>query len=107
MDDANRFDCKTISTERAAAGAQKRHPSVTAATTCGIAVMAKASAPGRTKTRLVPPLTFDEAAALNTAFLQDVTANLLVAARHTAIAGYAAMRRRGRSSTASCGRRSA
>ena len=28
--------------------------------------MAKASAPGRTKTRLVPPLTFDEAAALNT-----------------------------------------
>ena len=26
---------------------------------CGIAVMAKASKPGRTKTRLVPPLTFD------------------------------------------------
>ena len=36
---------------------------------CGIAFMAKASAPGRAKTRLVPPLTFDEAAALNTAFL--------------------------------------
>lgn len=56
--------------------------------------MAKASAPGRAKTRLVPPLTFDEAAALNTAFLQDVSDNVLLAARHAAagagIAGYAA-----------------
>jgi rSAM/selenodomain-associated transferase 1 len=56
--------------------------------------MAKASAPGRTKTRLVPPLTFDEAAALNTAFLQDVADNVLLAAQHTGsdagIAGYAA-----------------
>jgi len=61
---------------------------------CGIAFMAKASAPGRTKTRLVPPLTFDEAADLNTAFLQDIAENLLLASRHTsrqaAIAGYAA-----------------
>ena len=39
-------------------------------TSCGIAVMAKASLPGKTKTRLVPPLTFEEAAAFNTAFLQ-------------------------------------
>ena len=56
--------------------------------------MAKASAPGRAKTRLVPPLTFDEAAALNTAFLQDVADNVLLASRHSAphagIAGYAA-----------------
>jgi hypothetical protein len=37
---------------------------------CGIAIMAKASAPGRTKTRLVPPLTLEQAAALNTVFLQ-------------------------------------
>ena len=58
--------------------------------TCGVAIMAKASAPGRTKTRLVPPLTFDEAAALNTVFLQDIAANLLQAGRHTGIAGYAA-----------------
>jgi len=61
---------------------------------CGIAFMAKASAPGRTKTRLVPPLTFEEAADLNTAFLQDVAENLLLASRHVphhvAIAGYAA-----------------
>ncbi len=42
---------------------------------CGIAFMAKASAPGRAKTRLVPPLTFDEAANLNTAFLRDVADN--------------------------------
>lgn len=47
---------------------------------CGIAVMAKASAPGRAKTRLVPPLDFDQAAALNTAFLRDVTDNILLAA---------------------------
>jgi rSAM/selenodomain-associated transferase 1 len=61
---------------------------------CGIAVMAKASAPGRAKTRLVPPLSYDEAAALNTAFLQDVTDNMLLAARNAApgagIAAYAA-----------------
>jgi uncharacterized protein len=60
------------------------------AASCGIAVMAKASMPGRTKTRLVPPLTFDEAAALNTAFLQDIAANLVRAAQHTSVAGYAA-----------------
>jgi hypothetical protein len=61
---------------------------------CGIAFMAKASKPGRTKTRLVPPLTFEEAAALNTAFLQDVADNVLLAATQAApdagIAGYAA-----------------
>lgn len=66
----------------------------TAAASCGIAFMAKASAPGRAKTRLVPPLTFDEAAALNTAFLCDVADNVLLAARHAGahagIAGYAA-----------------
>jgi uncharacterized protein len=65
-----------------------------AAASCGIAVMAKASAPGRAKTRLVPPLNYDEAAALNTAFLQDVTDNMLLAAREAApgagIAAYAA-----------------
>jgi uncharacterized protein len=64
------------------------------AATCGIAVMAKASAPGRTKTRLVPPLEHDQAAALNTAFLHDVTDNILLAASRAApratIAAYAA-----------------
>ena len=41
-----------------------------AADSCGIAVMAKASAPGHAKTRLVPPLTPAQAADCNTAFLQ-------------------------------------
>jgi uncharacterized protein len=63
---------------------------------CGIAFMAKASAPGRAKTRLVPPLTFDEAADLNTAFLRDVAENLVAAGeqiratQNAAIVGYAA-----------------
>jgi len=52
--------------------------------------MAKASVPGRTKTRLVPPLTHDQAAALNTAFLQDVTSNMLLAGKYASVAAYAA-----------------
>src|ERR1700693_1413116 len=47
---------------------------------CAIAVMAKASIPGRTKTRLTPPLSPEESADLNTAFLRDVADNLLAAA---------------------------
>ena len=58
--------------------------------TCGIAVMAKASQPGGVKTRLVPPLTFEEAAALNTAFLQDVADNLLLAGRAASIEAFMA-----------------
>ncbi len=52
--------------------------------------MAKASIPGRTKTRLVPPLTFDEAAQYNTAFLRDITENILAASAQASIAGYMA-----------------
>jgi rSAM/selenodomain-associated transferase 1 len=57
---------------------------------CGIAVMAKASIPGRTKTRLVPPLTAEEAAGFNTAFLQDVATNILTASKRMRISGYMA-----------------
>ena len=57
---------------------------------CGIAVMAKASKPGRTKTRLSPPLTGDEAALFNTAFLRDIAANLMDAGTCASIAGYMA-----------------
>jgi hypothetical protein len=57
---------------------------------CGIAVMAKASIPGKTKTRLVPPLSFDEAAAFNTAFLRDVAANIAAAGTEAAVACYMA-----------------
>src|SRR5262249_51131429 len=57
---------------------------------CGIAAMAKASVPERTKTRLVPPLTFEQAAQCNTAFLRDIAENILAAAAQTSIAGYVA-----------------
>lgn len=59
-------------------------------TTCAIAVMAKASIPGRAKTRLVPPLTAAEAAALNTSFLRDVADGLLAASAHASIAAFMA-----------------
>jgi uncharacterized protein len=85
MDHANRLNGKSVSVSSASDQTIK-----TEASGCGIAFMAKASAPGRAKTRLVPPLTFEEAAALNTAFLQDVAANVLAAARDADIAGYAA-----------------
>jgi uncharacterized protein len=42
------------------------------------------------KTRLSPPLSLDDAALCNTAFLKDVAANLLRAGRDAEIAGYAA-----------------
>lgn len=56
--------------------------------TCAIAVMAKASTPGLVKTRLCPPLSIDQAAELNTAFLADVLENLALAGRRTAMARY-------------------
>jgi rSAM/selenodomain-associated transferase 1 len=54
---------------------------------CAIAVMAKAPQPGRSKTRLVPPLTADQAAALSAAFLRDITENIALAARAAPIYG--------------------
>jgi uncharacterized protein len=91
MTHAGRFTSKSSNGKSAARGAAG---ATTVAVSCGIAFMAKASTPGRAKTRLVPPLTFEEAATLNTAFLQDVADNVLLAARHTPlhahISGYAA-----------------
>jgi rSAM/selenodomain-associated transferase 1 len=43
---------------------------------CALAVMAKAPRPGKVKTRLSPPLTLDQTAALNIRFLRDTTENL-------------------------------
>jgi len=86
---SDRFSGQSVSAGADAVESRTRH-------SCGIAFMAKASAPGRAKTRLVPPLTFDEAADLNTAFLQDVAENLVLAdeqvraAQSAAIVGYAA-----------------
>jgi rSAM/selenodomain-associated transferase 1 len=46
---------------------------------CALAVMTKAPQAGRVKTRLTPPLTPDEAAALNTCFLRDTAAAITAA----------------------------
>jgi uncharacterized protein len=43
---------------------------------CALGLMAKAPLPGEVKTRLVPPLTAAEAAALNVCFLRDMAANI-------------------------------
>ncbi len=57
---------------------------------CAIGVMAKAPQAGRSKTRLCPPLSPEQAAALSAAFLRDTTDNIAAAARHAPIAAYAA-----------------
>ena len=75
MHAANRLSGETTSVECPGDGRDRGRRTDGA---CAIAIMAKASAPGRTKTRLVPPLTFEQAAALNTTFLQDIAGNLLV-----------------------------
>ena len=46
---------------------------------CALAVMTKAPRAGRVKTRLVPPLTPEQAAELNKCFLRDTTAAILSA----------------------------
>src|SRR5947199_3572759 len=45
--------------------------------TCALAVMTKAPKAGRVKTRLVPPLTAEEAAQLNKCFLRDTAVTIL------------------------------
>jgi rSAM/selenodomain-associated transferase 1 len=44
---------------------------------CALAVMTKAPQAGKVKTRLTPPLTPEEAAALNTCFLRDTSAAIV------------------------------
>src|SRR6266566_4906554 len=58
--------------------------------TCAVAIMAKAPRVGEVKTRLVPPLSPAEAAALSGAFIRDIAGNILAAAAEAAIAGYVA-----------------
>jgi rSAM/selenodomain-associated transferase 1 len=57
---------------------------------CAIGVMAKAPQAGRSKTRLCPPLTAEQAAAMSAAFLRDTTDSMAAATRQAAIASYAA-----------------
>ena len=53
-----------------------RHPDPRRAGQCALAIMAKAPRPGKVKTRLAPPLTLDQSAALNICFLKDTAENL-------------------------------
>ena len=57
---------------------------------CAIAIMAKAPRRGEVKTRLVPPLSESDAAALSRCFIQDIAGNILAAAREAPIDGYVA-----------------
>ena len=54
---------------------------------CAIGVMAKAPQPGRSKTRLCPPLCHDDAAALSAAFLRDISENIGLAGKFVPIHG--------------------
>jgi rSAM/selenodomain-associated transferase 1 len=57
---------------------------------CAIAIMAKAPQVGAAKTRLVPPLTAEDAAALSACFIRDAAENVAAAAEQAAIDGYIA-----------------
>ena len=57
------------------------------ARSCALAVMAKAPRAGRVKTRLSPPLTLEQSAALNICFLKDTTRNIADVAATSAAVG--------------------
>jgi hypothetical protein len=57
---------------------------------CAMAVMGKASVPGRAETRLIPEIGAANAALLNTAFLKHITTNSVHANIEVPIAGYVA-----------------
>jgi rSAM/selenodomain-associated transferase 1 len=54
---------------------------------CALAVMAKAPRPGKVKTRLSPPLTLDQSAAINICFLRDTTENIAAVVASAPAAG--------------------
>src|SRR5687768_14012558 len=56
---------------------------------CALAVMTKAPQAGKVKTRLTPPLSPEEAAALNTCFLRDTAAAIAKTAEQGASRGIA------------------
>lgn len=55
---------------------------------CALTVMAKAPRPGKVKTRLSPPLTLEQTAALNVRFLRDTTQNLATIAGSAGLVSY-------------------
>jgi rSAM/selenodomain-associated transferase 1 len=62
-------------------------PHATRASLCALAVMAKAPRSGKVKTRLAPPLTLDQSAAINICFLRDTTENIAAVAASGKAAG--------------------
>jgi rSAM/selenodomain-associated transferase 1 len=56
---------------------------------CALAIMTKAPRPGLVKTRLVPPLTPDEAAELNKCFLRDTAVAISSVTTHSDASGIA------------------
>ncbi len=54
---------------------------------CALSIMTKAPSAGKVKTRLIPPLTAEEAAALNTCFLRDTAASISAVAKKTCATG--------------------
>ena len=54
-----------------------------------IAIVCKTPVPGQSKTRLSPPLHWEEAAALSACFIRDVSATIEEVAREGQVAGYA------------------
>jgi len=66
---------------------------------CALAVMTKAPQAGQVKTRLVPPLTADEAAELNKCFMRDTTAAISRVTMHTDSSGIAVYTPTGTEST--------
>ncbi len=62
---------------------------------CAIVVMAKAPRIGDVKTRLVPPLSEAQAAALSGCFIRDIAENIILAAQSTPICGHVAYSPRG------------
>lgn len=64
-------------------------PSSIARAQCALAVMTKAPQAGQVKTRLIPPLTPDEAAELNKSFLRDTTLTISSAAKTSSAWGIA------------------
>ena len=58
---------------------------------CALAVMTKAPEAGRVKTRLVPPLTLEEAAELNKCFLRDTAVAISLACRRRPAANVSKM----------------
>lgn len=64
-------------------------PAETAPGQCALAVMTKAPRAGKVKTRLIPPLTPDEAAALNICFLRDTAQAINEATKRGGASGVA------------------